>query len=180
MEGFPKSIAGRSLWLPLDNLNTDGIYSGKLTYRDDVTEAEMAAAAMANYDPEFDGICRKGDIIVAGRNFGTGSSREQAATCLKLRGIPCVIAWSFSETYKRNAFNNAFLVLECPELVEHLEARYSDSNAATIVGPNLEIDFAGSMISCDGKTFAFAPLSAVAQELIVAGGAEAQVRQRLG
>ncbi|MCH7603496.1 MAG: 3-isopropylmalate dehydratase [Planctomycetes bacterium] len=180
MEGFPQSIAGRSLWLPLDNLNTDGIYSGKLTYRDDVTEAEMAAAAMANYDPEFDGICRKGDIIVAGRNFGTGSSREQAATCLKLRGIPCVIAWSFSETYKRNAFNNAFLVLECPELVEHLEARYSDSNAATIVGPNLEIDFAGSMISCDGKTFAFAPLSAVAQELIVAGGAEAQVRQRLG
>ena len=121
----------------------------------------------------------EGDIIVAGRNFGTGSSREQAATCLKLRGIPCVIAASFSETYKRNAFNNAFLVLECPELVEHLEASYAHSNAATIVGPNLAIDFAKSVISVGEQAFSFAPLSAVAQELIVAGGAEAMVRRRL-
>jgi homoaconitate hydratase len=101
VEGFPERLTGRALWLPVDNLNTDGIYAGTLTYRDDVTEAEMAAAAMANYDPKFNEIARPGDIIVAGRNFGTGSSREQAATCLKLRGIPCVIAASFSETYKR-------------------------------------------------------------------------------
>ena len=59
-------------------------------------------------------------MIVGGYNFGTGSSREQAATALKFAGIPCVIAASFSETYKRNAFNNGFVVFECPELVEHL------------------------------------------------------------
>ena len=64
-----------------------------------------------------------------GFNFGTGSSREQAATALKFKGIPCVIAGSFSETYKRNAFNNGFVVFECPELVTHL-ARYVDDRAA--------------------------------------------------
>ncbi|MCZ6835805.1 MAG: homoaconitase [Planctomycetota bacterium] len=178
-EGFPSSVKGRALWLPVDNLNTDGIYSGKLTYRDDVSEADMAAASMANYDPTFNNIAKEGDIIVAGRNFGTGSSREQAATCLKLRGIPCVIAASFSETYKRNAFNNAFLVLECPELVAHFEGQFKNPDVATIVGPNLEIDFAKSMIECDGKEYSFAPLSEVAQELIAAGGAEALVKRRL-
>jgi homoaconitate hydratase len=120
IDGFPSQVTGRLLWLDVDNLNTDGIYSGKMTYRDDVTSEEMAAAAMENYDPTFNGTARDGDVIVSGRNFGTGSSREQAATCLKLRGIPCVIAASFSETYKRNAFNNGFIVFECPELVEHL------------------------------------------------------------
>ena len=208
-EGFPSRIRGRSLWLPIDNLNTDGIYSGKLTYRDDVSDAEMAAAAMANYDPTFNVIAKAGDVIVSGRNFGTGSSREQAATCLKLRGIPCVIAWSFSETYKRNAFNNAFLVFECPELVEHFEGRSplpsrgegrerggadgpsagdtlppapsleGRGSQATIIGPEIEIDFERSVIECDGRSFDFAPLSTVAQELIAAGGAENLVRRRL-
>jgi len=60
--------------------------------------------------------------VVGGLNFGSGSSREQAATALKFKGIPCVIAASFSETYKRNAFNNGFVVFECPELVTHLRA----------------------------------------------------------
>ena len=79
----------------------------------------MAAAAMANYDPgvrQHVGL-QKGDIIVSGDNFGTGSSREQAATCLKLRGIACVIAASFSQTYVRNAINNGFIVSDCPDLV---------------------------------------------------------------
>ncbi|HEB61049.1 MAG TPA: homoaconitase, partial [Phycisphaeraceae bacterium] len=89
IEGFPDVMKGRVLWLPVDNLNTDGIYSGKMTYRDDVTPEEMAAAAMENYDPHFQEIAREGDIIVSGKNFGTGSSREQAATCLALRGIQC-------------------------------------------------------------------------------------------
>jgi homoaconitate hydratase len=122
IDGFPASIRGRAIWLPIDNLNTDGIYSGKLTYRDDVPPAEMAAASFNNYDPEFVKIAKRGDIVVSGRNFGTGSSREQAATCLQHFGIPAVIAFSFSETYKRNAFNNGLVVFECPALVEHLEA----------------------------------------------------------
>lgn len=127
IDGFPSKVAGRALWLDIDNLNTDGIYSGKMTYRDDVTPEEMAAASMGNYDPKFTEIAKAGDVIISGRNFGTGSSREQAATCLKLFGIPCVIAASFSETYKRNAFNNGFIVFECPELVEHLREVLSPS-----------------------------------------------------
>jgi len=121
INGFPSTVTGRLIWLPIDNLNTDGIYSGKLTYRDDVPPAEMAAASFNNYDPNFTTVARRGDIVVSGRNFGTGSSREQAATCLQHFGLPCVIAYSFSETYKRNAFNNGFVVFECPALIEYLQ-----------------------------------------------------------
>lgn len=179
IEGFPSEVTGRCLWLPVDNLNTDGIYSGKLTYRDDVTPQEMAAASMANYDPAFDGLAEPGDVIVAGRNFGTGSSREQAATCLKLREIPCVVAASFSETYKRNAFNNGFIVFECPALVEHLRTMFADRDGATIVGPSMTIDYQRSQITIDGHQFPFPPLSTVAQELVVAGGAENLVRHQM-
>jgi homoaconitate hydratase len=179
VEGFPRQVGGRALWLPIDNLNTDGIYAGTLTYRDDVTPQEMAAAAMANYDPRFDAIAEAGDVIVSGRNFGTGSSREQAATCLKLRGIPCVIAWSFSETYKRNAFNNGFIVFECPELVDHLRQAHAGRGEPTVIGPAVTIDFERSEIAAGERRFPFAPLSAVAQELVVAGGAEALVARRL-
>src|SRR6266481_4392727 len=122
MEGFPSSVRGRVLFIDKDNLNTDGIYAGKHTYRDDMTPEEMSAVTFENYDPNFNKLYQDGDIVVGGLNFGTGSSREQAATALKFKGIPCVIAASFSETYKRNAFNNGFVVFECPELVTHLRA----------------------------------------------------------
>ena len=178
--GFPASIVGRVLWLPVDNLNTDGIYGGEFTYKDNLTKEEMAAACMLNYDPNFQKLAHDGDVIVAGRNFGTGSSREQAATALAYRGIRCVIAASFSETYKRNAFNNGFVVFECPELVEHLRAKYRDTKELTIVGPDIEIDYQKSTLACDGKSFGFSPLSTSAQELVVAGGAENLVRARLG
>ena len=120
MEGFPASVRGRILFIDKDNLNTDGIYGSKHTYRDDMTPEEMAAVTFENYDPNFNTLYQKGDVVVGGLNFGSGSSREQAATALKFKGIPCVIAGSFSETYKRNAFNNGFVVFECPELVTHL------------------------------------------------------------
>jgi homoaconitate hydratase len=185
IDGFPAEVRSRIIWLPIDNLNTDGIYSGKLTYRDDVPPAEMAAASFNNYDPNFVKIARSGDVVVSGRNFGTGSSREQAATCLQHFGIPCVIAHSFSETYKRNAFNNGFVVFECPELVAWCRsalaphAHAGSAKALTVVGPDIVIDYRSSTISCDGKTFAFPPLSVVAQELVVAGGAENVVKKRL-
>ena len=177
--GFPASVKGRALWLPVDNLNTDGIYGGEFTYKDNLTKEEVAAACMLNYDPNFQELARDGDVIVAGRNFGTGSSREQAATALAYRGIRCVIAASFSETYKRNAFNNGFVVFECPELVEHLRATYRDAKEPTIVGSDIEIDYQKSALACDGKSFTFSPLSTTAQELVVAGGAENLVRARL-
>ncbi|MCH7548909.1 MAG: homoaconitase, partial [Candidatus Krumholzibacteriota bacterium] len=178
IDGFPERICARSLFLRADNLNTDGIYAGKWTYKDDMKPEEMARVVFENYDEHFDEIYQDGDIVVAGRNFGTGSSREQAVTALGHRGIPCVIAASFSETYKRNAFNNGFPVVECPGLFDHFVATL-DGGEATVAGPAIEIDFRRSTVVCDGGEFPFAPLGRVPQELIVAGGAENVARERL-
>ena len=179
IDGFPRSVTGRLVWLPVDNLNTDGIYAGALTYRDDVGPEEMANAAMGNYDPEFAGISQTGDILAAGANFGTGSSREQAATCLKTRGITCVIAESFSETYKRNAINNGFLVVECPPLIARLRAMHESSDALTIPAGEAHIDFETASIRFEEETYSFPAIGPVPQEVIAAGGAEAVVAQRL-
>lgn len=179
LEGFPATIQGRALSLPADNMNTDGIFAGKWTYKDDLTPDQMAEVIFENYDPDFGTLYQPGDILVGGRNFGTGSSREQAATALKYRGVPCVIAASFSETYRRNAFNNGFLCLECPALVDHL-AETLGKEAPTIPGPPLTIDFAASTITAGEASFPFSPLSTVAQELVVAGGAEPIARASLG
>jgi homoaconitate hydratase len=178
MEGFPPSVRGRILFIDKDNLNTDGIYGSKHTYRDDMTPEEMAAVTFENYDPNFNTLYQKGDVVVGGLNFGSGSSREQAATALKFKGIPCVIAGSFSETYKRNAFNNGFVVFECPELVTHLRTTLTNRQPTT-VGPEITIDYAKSVLTVDGKSFPFPPLSPAAQELIVTGGAEKLVAARL-
>jgi len=178
MEGFPASVRGRVLFIDKDNLNTDGIYGSKHTYRDDMTPEEMAAVTFENYDPNFNALYQKGDVVVGGLNFGSGSSREQAATALKFKGIPCVIAGSFSETYKRNAFNNGFVVFECPKLVTHLRDTLTDRTPTT-VGPEITIDYAKSILTVDGKSFPFPPLSPAAQELIVTGGAEKLVASRL-
>ncbi len=178
IDGFPASVRGRLLWLDKDNLNTDGIFAGKHTYNDKLTPAEMATFIFENYDPALRDLARPGDVVVSGLNFGTGSSREQAATALKFFGVPCVIAASFSETYKRNAFNNGFVCFECPRLVDELRRSFA-GRGKTVVAGDLSIDYAKSTIAFAGKTFPFPPLSAVAQELVVAGGAEEVIRRRL-
>src|SRR5262249_13953396 len=136
------------------------------------------AVTFENYDPNFNALYQKGDVVVAGFNFGTGSSREQAATALKFKGIPCVIAGSFSETYKRNAFNNGFVVFECPELVTYLRDALT-VGSPTPVESKTTIDYAKSFLTVNGKSSPFPPLSPAAQELIVAGGAEKLVASRL-
>jgi homoaconitate hydratase len=171
-------VRGRILFLDEDNLNSDGIYGSKHTYRDDMTPKEMAAVTFENYDPNFNALYQTGDVVVGGLNFGSGSSREQAATALKFKSIPCVIAASFSETYKRNAFNNGFVVFECPDLVTHLRLTLKN-RALTTVAAEITIDYGKSVLTTDGKSFSFPPLSPAAQELIVAGGAENLVASRL-
>ncbi len=153
-----------------------------MTYRDDLTPEQMATHAMANYDPEFQGKAVAGDIIVAGRNFGTGSSREQAATALKYRGIAMVIAASFSETYLRNAFNNAFICLESPALYEAVRgaaAAPAGAGEKTIVAGDLVIDVRRSVALFGGDEYAIGPLGPAAQELIMAGGLEALTRAKI-
>jgi homoaconitate hydratase len=178
--GFPRMITGRLVLIPKDNLNTDGIYGKDFTYKDDMTPEEMGRAAMLNYDPKFQEIVEIGDILVGGWNFGTGSSREQAATALKHRGVPLVIAGSFSQTYKRNAFNNAFIVIECPRLVSDLRERFAGRAEPTIpTGMAARVDFETSRITVGETSYTFSPLREVAQELVALGGFEAVLRNRM-
>ena len=182
LDGFPASLEGRVLHLPADNLNTDGIYGKDVTYIDDLTPEQMAGHAMANYDPQFQELAAEGDIIVAGRNFGTGSSREQAATALKFRGVQMVIAATFSQTYLRNAFNNAFICLESPAFAAAVrEALAGEAgDARTVPADAMSVDFASSCITWRGQQFAASPLGPAAQELILAGGLEALTRDKIG
>ena len=180
IDGFPERLCGRVVLIPVDNLNTDGIYAGKWTYRDDLTTEQMKEVIFENYDPQLGGCIESGDILVGGRNFGTGSSREQAATALQAAGVVCVIAASFSETYRRNAFNNGLLCLESHELYDALKASYvavEDDSGGTprfvCSQENSEVDFVSNQVRSSGKSFALTPMSTVAQELIVSGGAEA-------
>ena len=116
-------------------------------------------------------------------NFGTGSSREQAATALQHRGIRMVLAASFSETYKRNAFNNGYVVAECPELVAMLRSDDSsgaEKGARTVpLDGEAEVDFAGGVVRYSGADYPVSVLSPTAQELVLAGGSEGLVRKRL-
>jgi len=183
LPGFPESVRGRLVFVPKDNLNTDAIYPGSYTYRDDVTPEMMAEVVFSNYDPEFPKLTRTGDVVVGGAHFGTGSSREQAATSLKAKGFPLVIAAGFSQTYLRNAFNNGFLCIEIPELVKKLKADFAAPIAAgekaIIPGEEIAIDFTRSAVTWRGDEFRFPPLGSVPQSLVVAGGVEQLVTRRL-
>jgi len=180
VQGFPETIEGELLFCHQDNLNTDGIYPGKYTYMDEFTGEQQASVVMENYDPEFKNIAQKDDILVGGFNFGSGSSREQAATALKHKGLRLVIAGSFSETYKRNALNNGFLVIEAPELVNNLRNQFGNKKLTVRTGIEAKIDFQKSSFEAQGKKYSIGPVGAVAQELIISGGLENWVKQKLG
>ncbi len=182
VEGFPRQLRGRLVFLPTDNLNTDGIYGKDYTYRDNMTKKKMAQVVMENYDPEFAKLARAGDVLVGGFNFGTGSSREQAVTALQTKGISLVIAGSFSQTYLRNAFNNGYPCVESPRLVERLRGQLASrlGDRTIIPGEELLVDFSSGTIEWRGERFPFAPLGRVAQSLVIAGGVEKLVKQKLG
>jgi homoaconitate hydratase len=184
LPGFPERVKGRLVFMPQDNVNTDAIYGKDYTYRDDMTKDMMAKVVMENYDPQFAARTEAGDVIVSGFNFGTGSSREQAVTCLKAKGIPMVIAASFSQTYLRNAYNNGFLCVEVPELVKRLREQFAKEVSAkekTIIpGEEIDIDFTSGVIHWRGEDFTFPPLGSVPQSLVIAEGVENLVAKRLG
>jgi len=149
-----------------------------------MTPEMMARVIMENYDPQFSLRTHAEDVIAGGFNFGTGSSREQAVTCLKAKGIPLIIAASFSQTYLRNAYNNGFLCIEVPTLIKRLREQFAGEIVAkekTIIhGDKLNIDFIGSTVIWHGERFVFPPLGAVPQSLVIAGGAEKVVAKKLG
>jgi homoaconitate hydratase len=176
---FPSVIEGDLIYCHQDNLNTDGIFPGKYTYIDDFTPAQQAGVVMENYDPDFGKIAKDGDVVAGGFNFGTGSSREQAATSLKYKGIACVIAGSLSETYKRNAINNGFLVIECPKLINDLKKLFGAEKLSVQTNKKINIDFKNSSITFNEKEYSIDPVGEAAQELIITGGLENWVRKNL-
>lgn len=179
LEGFPESISGDLIFCYQDNLNTDGIYPGKYTYLDDITPEQQADVVMENYDPQFGKIVKKGDILAGGYNFGTGSSREQAATALKYRGLQLVLAGSFSETYKRNAINNGFLVIEAPELINDLKKQFGADKLTVKTDVHAEINFKDSILKANDKEYHISPVGTAAQQIIVDGGLENWVKKHL-
>jgi len=184
LDGFPEQVQGRLIFLPPDNMNTDGIYGKDYTYRDDMTPEMMADVLFENYDPAFAGSARTGDVIVGGWNFGTGSSREQAVTALQAKGIAMVIAGSYSQTYLRNAFNNGFPCIVCPDLVTRLREKTAaaiEAGDKTILpGNEIRVDFSTGSIEYAGERFRFPSLRPVPQARVVAGGVENQLRALLG
>lgn len=130
LPGFPERLEGEIIFCDADNVNTDGIYPGKYTYQDNISEEKMAEVCMENYDPAFSSIARPGDILVSGFNFGCGSSREQAATALLAKKIPLVVSGSFANIFARNSINNALMGVEFPQLVRRLRQYYSELKAS--------------------------------------------------
>ncbi|MBK8797015.1 MAG: 3-isopropylmalate dehydratase [Anaerolineales bacterium] len=159
-------ITGRA-WKYGDNINTDVLFPGKYTYT--VTErAEIARHALEDLDPVFAANVQPGDVIVGGRNFGCGSSREQAATCLVYNGVGAVIAASFSRIFYRNALNNGLLAIVCPAAVEAIQP-----------GETVTVDTERHVIRCVAGEFAFPPLSASVMGIVEAGGLVAYVKRKL-
>lgn len=177
--GFYSQVEGNLIFCPQDNLNTDGIYPGKYTYIDDFTPQQQANVVMENYDPKFQELAKYGDILAGGFNFGTGSSREQAATAFKNKGIKMIIAGSFSETYKRNAINNGFLTIDSPEFIKHLKDQYGETDLTVTTNSLINIDFENSIILFNGLKFSFSPIGTAAQELIVSGGLENWIKKNI-
>jgi 3-isopropylmalate/(R)-2-methylmalate dehydratase small subunit len=159
-------VKGR-VWKYGDNINTDVIFPGKYTYSINDPN-EMAKHALEDLDPNFSKNVKKGDIIVAGRNFGCGSSREQAATCLKYAGIGAVIAKSFARIFFRNAINQGLPVIQCSEAVEVIEK-----------GDEIEIDFNKGKIITKRGIFNFPPLPDTVLQILKDGGLIPYTKKKL-
>ncbi|PYH95506.1 homoaconitase [Aspergillus ellipticus CBS 707.79] len=190
LPGFPERISGEIVFCDADNLDTDSIYPGKLTYQDNVSKEDMARACMMNYDPEFHGIAKPSDILVAGFNFGCGSSREQAATALLAKQIPLVVSGSFGNIFARNSINNALMGLEVPRLVERLRTTFAQSSSVERqltrrTGWTLTWDVKRSVVEVQegegGESWSeqVGELPANVQAIIAAGGLEAWVKNEV-
>ncbi len=151
-----------------NDVNTDEIIPAR--YLNTSDPQQLAAHVMEDADPTFPSRVKPGDVLVAGRNFGCGSSREHAPLALKTAGVACVVAESFARIFYRNAFNIGLPILECPEAA-----------AAVQAGTVLEIDAGTGTIRdrTTGRTYTAAPIPPFMQELVAAGGLMAYMKNKL-
>lgn len=154
-------------WTYGDNVNTDVIFPGKYTYTLS-DPAEIAAHALEDLDPAFATNVQPGDVVVGGRNWGCGSSREQAVTCLKWAGVGAVIAASFAGIFYRNAINNGLPAVVCRAAVEHI-----------VAGETVTVDLAGATICCGAGSFPFEPFPPPVRAILDAGGLIPHLQKRM-
>ena len=142
-----------------DNVDTDVIIPAR--YLNTPNAQELALHCMEDIDKAFVKKVEKGDVIVAGWNFGCGSSREHAPLCIKTAGISVVIAKSFARIFYRNSINIGLPIMECPEAVDAIEA-----------GDTVQVDFNTGVITdeTNGKVFHAEPFPPFIQNIISAGG----------
>ncbi len=151
-------ISGK-VWKFGDNIDTDMIYPARFMNTSDAEE--MGTHCMEDYDKSFITSIARGDVIVGGKNFGCGSSREHAPIAIKAVGISCVVAKSFARIFYRNSFNVGLPIVECPEAADDAQQ-----------GHELSVDFStGEVINKTlGKTYKTEPFPEFIQNIIAAGG----------
>ena len=151
-----------------DNVDTDVIIPAR--YLNTSSHKELAAHCMEDIDKSFVSKVKPGDIIVAQKNFGCGSSREHAPIAIKASGVSCVIASSFARIFYRNAINIGLAILECDEAVQQIQA-----------GDELSVDFSTGIITdlTTGKTFQAEPFPPFIQNIIEKGGLLNSISDRL-
>lgn len=150
-----------------DDVNTDLLFPGRYTYTCSKAE-EILPHLLEDLDPGFSKRVQPGDVILAGTNFGCGSSREQPALGLKTVGIAAVVAKSFARIFFRAAINQGLLLVECPEAV-----------AAFKEGDAVSLDMAGGRIAVAGKSYAFPALPPEMLAIRNAGGLLPYARKKL-
>lgn len=151
-----------------ENVDTDVIIPARyLSFAD---PCDLAKHCMEDLDKSFTSTVKSGDIIVAGENFGCGSSREHAPVAIKACGIACVIAPSFARIFYRNAFNTGLPILECKEAAAEIQA-----------GEEVEVDFQSGKISnkTTGKEYMAQPFPPFIQKIIQSGGLVAYVKESM-
>jgi len=156
-----------NVWKYGDNINTDMLFPGKYTYTCSTAE-EIKPHLLEDLDPTFAKKVQPGDIILAGKNFGCGSSREQPVVGLKAVGIVAVLAESFARIFYRSAINQGLLLIECPQAVR----AYTDEDSITL-------DIERGTITVGDKSFTFPKLPPEILAIRDAGGLLPYTRAKL-
>jgi 3-isopropylmalate/(R)-2-methylmalate dehydratase small subunit len=156
MGQIPEVLSGR-IYKFGDNVNSDIIIAGRyLIYID---PEELARHAFEMLGPEFPEKLRHYDILVAGRNFGCGSAREQASTAIKGLGIKAVVAASFARTFYRNAINDGLTIIECPALYQAVQE-----------GDSIRIDLTAGKVTHEGREHSFPQIPDSVRRILELGG----------
>lgn len=151
-----------------DDVDTDRLFPGRFMF---IADADgMRKHALADLDPSFAGRVQPGDVVVGGRNFGCGSSREQAVACLRHSGVRHVMARSFARIYYRNAVNNGVAPIVCPAAVDGIRD-----------GDTIEVDLAAGTVrnATRGESYAFEPLPGFLRAILDDGGLVPHLQRKL-